>query len=146
MYSTPYNNEYIEKTIRSLSPPDMMDLLTLDAASWNATPLHDLYFVEDPNLDLASKPSQFAKWLIEKDNAVDISKATKGTFQKSLINNKRTIQGMLGLLELTSPFPTSSSFVLKALFFKSMLTSRILWSKNGEMTRLDTYSTMTQHF
>ena len=56
----------------------MMDLMALDAASWDATPVHDLYFEDDPNLDVVARPNQFSKWLIEKDHRIDVTEASLG--------------------------------------------------------------------
>ena len=78
-YSTPFNNNEIEHVVRNFTPYDMMDRMNLDAAGWNATPFHDLYFMDDPNLSQASRPNQFAKWLIEKDNDVDVDEAVPGS-------------------------------------------------------------------
>ena len=58
----------------------MMDLMTLDAASWNATPMHDLYFEDDPSLDVVARPSQFTKWLIEREHRIDVTEASPGEF------------------------------------------------------------------
>lgn len=60
----------------------MLDLMNLNAASWDATPIHDLYFEDDLELDESVRPSQFAKWLIEKDNNVNVNEASPGEFFK----------------------------------------------------------------
>jgi len=52
--------------------------MTLDAASWDATPVHDLYFEDDLNLDIVARPNQFSKWLIEKDHLIDVTEASSG--------------------------------------------------------------------
>ena len=71
-YSTVFSIQAIEDTIRRFSPTGMLDLLYLDAASFNSTSLHDRIFQDPLEWGVEERPNQLTKWMVEKELKIDI--------------------------------------------------------------------------
>ena len=72
-YNTRFSIETIEQSVRACTPNGMLDLMYLDAASWESTPLHDKYFKQDQSIPEDARPNQFTKWVVELALQPDIN-------------------------------------------------------------------------
>lgn len=63
-YNTGYSNRMSEEMVKKYTPNGMLDMMQIHAAAWDATLLHDHYFI--PNSErLGGNPNEFAKWVME---------------------------------------------------------------------------------
>ena len=69
---TAFSIDDIDDRIVSASPSGMIDLLYLDAAALNSTPIHDKIYVDPLDLDEDQRPNQMVKWIVEKELKNDI--------------------------------------------------------------------------
>ena len=62
----------------------MIDLMSLDAANWNSTPIHDEWYVEG-EVDLDRKQNQLTKWMVETglETEFDPRMVSQGKFGES---------------------------------------------------------------
>ena len=81
-YATPFSIDGIDNTIISFSPRGMIDLLYMDAATVDSTPLHDNMFVDPMDLHVDQRPNQLTKWIVEKElkNDIDYGLIEEGNF------------------------------------------------------------------
>ena len=83
-YANEFSNQKTENLVKSYTPDGLWDIMGTHAASWDATPLHDDYFVEKMGGE-EENPSQFAKWVIELGlgpEASDLSGISPGKIKK----------------------------------------------------------------
>ena len=81
-YASPFSITDIENAVKSFTPHGMIDMLYLEAAALDATPLHDQFYTPNPEMEEDKKPNQFTKWVVEKSlfNAPNLNVPNKGNF------------------------------------------------------------------
>ena len=65
-YASPFSIKDVENAVKSYTPGGMIDMLYLEAAAADAIPLHDRFYVSNPELEEDRKPNHFTKWVVEK--------------------------------------------------------------------------------